>query len=119
MQTPLSAAQGHHPPHRAHWHDPIYAIPPPEEAPPSYDDAIHASTSALLVGPPPDYSAFRAYTDPDESSSEASSEADDNEQYMPEHLGQVLTVFMLLGILYLFWRTISQPDPDDSLHGYA
>lgn len=71
------------------------------------------------MGPPTDYSAFGACTDPDESSSDASSEADDNEQYMPEHLGQVLTVFMLLGILYLFWRTISQPDPDDSLHGYA
>lgn len=71
------------------------------------------------MGPPTDYSAFGACTDPDESSSDASSEADDNEQYMPERLGQVLTVFMLLGILYLFWRTISQPDPDDSLHGYA
>ena len=71
------------------------------------------------MGPPTDYSAFGACTDPDESSSDASSEADDNEQYMPERLGQVLTVFMLLGILYLFWKITSQPDPDDSLHSYA
>ena len=71
------------------------------------------------MGPPTDYSAFGACTDPDESSSDASSEADDNEQYMPERLGQVLTVFMLLGILYLLWKITSQPDPDDSLHGYA
>lgn len=70
------------------------------------------------MGPPPDYGAFRAYTDPDETS-EASSEADDNEQYMPERLGQAFVVLILLGILYLFWRIISQPDPDNSLHGYA
>jgi hypothetical protein len=70
------------------------------------------------VGPPPDYGAFRAYTDPDESS-EASSEADDSEQNMPERLGQVFAVFILLGILYLFWSIIGQPDPDDLSHGYA
>ena len=43
----------------------------------------------------------------------------DNEQYMPERLGQAFVVLILLGILYLFWRIISQPDPDNSLHGYA
>lgn len=96
----------------------MYVVPPPEEPLPSYDDAIHSSTSPLLVGPPPDYGAFRAYVDPDESS-EASSDADDTEQYLPERIGQVFTMCMFVGILYLFWNIIAQPDPDGFLHGYA
>ncbi|KAF3005134.1 hypothetical protein E8E13_010350 [Curvularia kusanoi] len=118
MQTSPSAAQGHHPPHQPSCLDPIYATPPPEDPPPSYDAATHASTSPLLVGPPPDYGAFRAYVDPYESS-EASSETDDNEQYLPERLGQAFAVFTIVGILCLFWRIVSQPDPDDILRGYA
>ncbi|KAJ8107898.1 hypothetical protein OPT61_g8550 [Boeremia exigua] len=99
-------------------YDPIYAAPPLEEPPPSYDAATHASTSPLLVGPPPDYGAFQAYADPDESS-EASSDADDTEQYLPEQVGQAVAVTILVGLLYLFWRIISQPGPDGSLHPYA
>jgi hypothetical protein len=38
---------------------------------------------------------------------------------MSERLGQVFAVLIILGILYLFWRIISQPDPDDLSHGYA
>ena len=70
------------------------------------------------MGPPPDYGAFRAYIDPDESS-EASSEVDDTEQYLPERIGQAFAVFVLVGILCLFWRVIDQPDLDGFLHGYA
>lgn len=110
-------AQGRHPPHHRDCGEPIYAVPPPEEPPPpSYDDAIHSSTSPLLGGPPPDYGAFRAFVDPDEFS-EASSEVDDTEQYLPERVGQAFTVCILVGILYLFWSIITKPDPDDSLHG--
>lgn len=70
------------------------------------------------MGPPPDYGAFRAYVDPDESS-EASTEIDDTEQYLPERIGQAFAIMIIVGILYLFWRIITQPDPDDILHGYT
>lgn len=116
--TTTQPAPGHHPPHRGRCDDLVYAVPPPEEPLPSYDDATHSSTSPLLVGPPPDYGAFRAYVDPNESS-EASSEVDDTEQYLPERIGQVFTMSMLVAILYLFWSIIIRPDPDDSLHGYT
>ncbi|KAJ4990754.1 hypothetical protein SVAN01_03763 [Stagonosporopsis vannaccii] len=116
MLSPPSPAQGRPAPHHSPCDDLIYAVPPPEEQLPSYDDATHSSTAPLLVGPPPDYGAFRAYVDPDESSA-ATSEADDGEQYLPERIGQAFTVCILVGILYLFWRAINQPDPDDFLHG--
>lgn len=112
------ATQGYHPPRHGGCHGPVYAVPPPEEPPPSYDDATHSLTSPLLEGPPPDYGAFRAYVDPDESTM-ASSDVDDTEQYLPERVGQVFTMCMLVGILYLFWTIINQPDPVDFLHGYA
>ncbi|KAJ4412613.1 hypothetical protein N0V91_000372 [Didymella pomorum] len=117
MDHNASTTQGHHPPHQGQFNDPVYADPPPIEPPPSYEDATHSSTSPLLVGPPPDYGAFRAYVDPDESS-EASTEGDDSEQYLPERIGQVFAIMILFGIFYLFWSIIFQVDPDD-FPGYA
>lgn len=96
----------------------MYAVPPPDEPLPSYDDATNSSTSPLLVGPPPDYGAFRAYVDPDESS-EASSEADDTEQYLPDRIGQAFAVCLLIGMLYLFWRIINQPEQNHVLYDYS
>lgn len=69
------------------------------------------------MGPPPDYGAFRAYVDADESS-EASTEGDDTEQYLPERIGQFFAIMILVGIFYLFWSIVFQPDSDD-LPGYA
>ncbi|KAF1929120.1 uncharacterized protein M421DRAFT_4924 [Didymella exigua CBS 183.55] len=113
MDQDPSAAQGHPPPHHGHCHGPIYTDPPP-----SYEDATHSSTSPLLVGSPPDYGAFRAYVDPYESS-EASTEGDDNAQYLSERIGQAFAFVILLGILYLFWSIVTQPDPDNLLHVYV
>ncbi|KAH6637764.1 hypothetical protein C7974DRAFT_148015 [Boeremia exigua] len=118
MQPTLSAPRGQHPVQHSNCYDPVYAAPPPEEEPPpSYDAATYSPTSPLLVGPPPDYGAIRAYLDPDESS-EASSEVDETEQYFPERLGQAFSVLMLVGILCIFWSIINQPDPDNSMHSY-
>lgn len=112
--TPLDAAnhrqatQGHHPPHYGSCHDPIYAVPPPEEPPPSYDDAIHSTTSPLLVGPAPDYGAFRAYVDPDESS-EASSEVEEAEHSLSDRVNQCFAMLVLVVNLYIIWRLINMP----------
>ncbi|KAF2630149.1 hypothetical protein BU25DRAFT_456551 [Macroventuria anomochaeta] len=118
MQDSPLAAQGHHPPYHGDCDDPIYAAPPPEDPPPSYEDATHSSTSPLLVGPPPDYGAFQAYVDPDESS-EASSEVEEADLSLPERIGQAFGVFVSVAILYIFWSIITSPDPDDFLHRYA
>ncbi|KAF9701386.1 hypothetical protein EKO04_000813 [Ascochyta lentis] len=109
MHTSLSATQGHPPPRPGSFHDPIYPTSPPEEPPPSYDDATHSSSSPLLVGPPPDYGAFRAYVDPDESS-EASSEVEGTDQSLQEWLGQAFGILAFVGFMYGFWRIINQPD---------
>ena len=110
------AEQGPHPPrYSSHHHDPPFTASSAEEPPPSYEDATHSTTAPLLVGPRTDYGAFRAYVDPDDSS-EASSEVDDTEQYMPERVGQTFALLVLVALLYVFWTTINQPDPDDFLH---
>lgn len=121
--TPLDAANHHqatqdHPSPHHDCDTPIYNDRLPGEPPPSYHDATHSSASPLLVGPPPDYGAFRAYVDPDVSS-EASTDVDDAEQYLPERIGQAFSILVLVGILFLFWRIITQPDPDHFPHGYA
>lgn len=113
------ATQGHRSPPYGHGDaHTIYNDPYPEEPPPSYDVATHSSTSPLLVGPPPDYGAFRAYVDPD-ASSEATTEVDDTEQYLPERLGQAFSILVIMGMLFLFWSIITQPDPDGLPHSYA
>ncbi|KAJ4384681.1 hypothetical protein N0V86_000282 [Didymella sp. IMI 355093] len=112
MDHDPSATRGHPPPHHGPCDDPLYTDPPPTEPPPSYEDATHSAASPLLVGPPPDYGAFRAYVDPDESS-EASTEGDDTEQYLPERIGQFFAFMVLIAIFYLFWSIIFQSDPDD------
>lgn len=103
--------QGHLPLQPESFSVPVYAPLSSEEPPPSYADAIRSLNSPLLVGPPPDYGAFRAYFDPDESS-EASSEVDDTEQYLPEHIGQAFVVLIFVGMLYGFWRIVNQPDSE-------
>ncbi|KAF1362327.1 hypothetical protein EJ07DRAFT_174704 [Lizonia empirigonia] len=109
MHNTPSATHGHPPPRPGAFEQPIYAAPPPEDPPPSYDDATHSASSPLLVGPPPDYGAFRAYQDPEESS-EASSEVDTADHSLEERLGQVFGVLVFLAIMYMFWSIINQPD---------
>jgi hypothetical protein len=41
------------------------------------------------------------------------------DQTLPERIGQAFSVMCLVGILYIFWKVINQPDPDDFLHHYA
>jgi len=95
--------------HHHHYapHDP----PPPDYPPPSYDDATRSGTVPLLVGAPPDYGAFRAYTEPDESSL-ASSEVESTGRTLPEWVGQALVVVMFVSIIYGFWTVINAPDTD-------
>ena len=89
---------------------PVRHTPPiPDEPPPSYDAATRLESAPLLAGPPPDYGAFRAYDDADESSI-ASSEAETRDRSLPEWLGQALVVFMFVCIMYGFWRLITAPD---------
>ncbi|CAO2656400.1 Nn.00g052030.m01.CDS01 [Neocucurbitaria sp. VM-36] len=89
---------------------------PPDEPPPSYDDATGSASAPLLVGPPPDYGAFRAYAEPDESSI-ASSEVEATDRSLPEWVGQALVVFVFVTIIYGFYRIINAPDSMDDFPG--
>lgn len=84
-------------------------LTPPDEPPPSYEDATRLESAPLLVGPPPDYGAFRAYGDPD-GSSVASSEVEPAERSLAEYLGQAMVVAVFVGIIYLFWTVIDGSD---------
>ncbi|KAH7401419.1 hypothetical protein BKA66DRAFT_565059 [Pyrenochaeta sp. MPI-SDFR-AT-0127] len=104
------------PPTDDHHHHHIH-IPhdlPPDYPPPSYDDATGSETAPLLVGPPPDYGAFRAYSD---ASSMASSEVEATDRSLPEWVGQALVVFVFVVIIYGFYRVISVPDSMDDFPG--
>ncbi|KAF2018321.1 hypothetical protein BU24DRAFT_461271 [Aaosphaeria arxii CBS 175.79] len=90
-------------------HRPAYHEYPPEEPPPSYDDATHSSHSPLLVGPPPDYGTYRAYPSPDVSSV-ASSDIEGTSRSLPEWVGQAMVVLCFLGIIYGFWRVVNDPN---------
>ncbi|KAF1950270.1 hypothetical protein CC80DRAFT_242781 [Byssothecium circinans] len=102
MSNPSSTPRGYPPP--PPWQPPQYHTLPPDGPPPSYDDATHSETSPLLVGPPPDYGAYRAYPEPDEESSMASSEIDVTERSFPEWFGQIVVVCMFVAICYGFWK---------------
>src|SRR4051812_3688155 len=80
---------------------PIYHLPPPNEPPPSYDDATHSSSTPLLVGPPPNYGTPRAYPEAEDSSM-LSSDIEETTRALPEWVGQGLVVLCFLGILYGF-----------------
>lgn len=87
--------------------------PPPEDPPPSYDDATRSSNAPLLVGPPPDYgTAYRAYPEPDTSST-ASSDIERTNRSLPEWVGQALVVFCFVAIIYGFFslaNDVSDPE---------
>ncbi|KAF1843992.1 uncharacterized protein K460DRAFT_317036 [Cucurbitaria berberidis CBS 394.84] len=88
--------------------------PPPNYPPPSYDDATGSPAALLLVGPPPDYGAFRTYHD---ESSIASSEVEATDRSLPEWVGQALVVFVFVTIIYGFYRIINTPDSMDDFPG--
>ncbi|OCL14859.1 hypothetical protein AOQ84DRAFT_384432 [Glonium stellatum] len=89
-------------------HQTAAASPPhPNEPPPSYDDATNSASTPLLVGPPPNYGT-QAYTDADESS--MSSHPEESTRVLPEWVGQGLVVLCFLGLLYGFWRVVSEPE---------
>jgi len=101
--------------HHHHHHDPR-APSPPDYPPPSYDDATRSDAAPLLAGPPPNYGAFRAYGDADESSI-ASSEVESADRTLPEWVGQALVVFVFVSIMYGFWKIINAPDNLNSFPG--
>ncbi|KAF2122139.1 hypothetical protein BDV96DRAFT_640202 [Lophiotrema nucula] len=107
MSTPHSASEGQPPPFNGQ--QTIYHIPPPDEPPPSYADATHSSSSPLLVGPPPNYGTYRAYTEPDESSV-SSSDIESTSRSLPEWVGQALVVLSFLFIIYCFWKLVNDTD---------
>lgn len=80
----------------------------PEDPPPSYDDATHSERTPLLVGPPPDYGVYRAYVEPDASST-ASSDQGVTTRSLPEWVGQIFVVFCFVIIMYAFWQFASDP----------
>ncbi|KAF2731096.1 hypothetical protein EJ04DRAFT_567185 [Polyplosphaeria fusca] len=88
---------------------PIYHVPPPDEPPPSYEIATHSAASPLLVGPPPNYGTYSAYSEPEESSI-ASDDNDMNSRTLPEWVGQMLVVISFLAIIYGFWRLVNEPE---------
>ncbi|KAF2129877.1 hypothetical protein P153DRAFT_356554 [Dothidotthia symphoricarpi CBS 119687] len=107
----FSSASRHPPPATSQPYS--YDSIPPDEPPPSYDDATQSSTAPLLVGPPPDYGTYRAYSDPDpdlEESSVASSDTGRNDGSLPVWVGQALVVLVFVSIMYGFWRFITAPD---------
>lgn len=65
-------------------------------------------SSPLLVGPPPDYGAFRAYLDSD-TSSQVTTEADSVDR-CPDWAGHVFVLLVFLSIMYGFWTIIVAPD---------
>ncbi|KAH7085907.1 hypothetical protein BKA63DRAFT_560533 [Paraphoma chrysanthemicola] len=111
---PVNDSNEHH--HHHHYHHGPRTPSPPDYPPPSYDDATRSETAPLLAGPPPNYGAFRAYVDPDESSI-ASSEVESADRSLPEWVGQALVVFLFVSIMYGFWKVINAPDSLDSFPG--
>lgn len=103
-----------HDSHHHHHHDDTHHEPLPDYPPPSYDDATGSETAPLLVGPPPDYGAFRAYSD---ASSLASSEVEATDRSLPEWVGQSLVVFVFVAIIYGFYKVINAPDSLDDFPG--
>ncbi|KAF1920433.1 hypothetical protein BDU57DRAFT_534211 [Ampelomyces quisqualis] len=95
-----------------HHHHDIHPSPPPDSPPPSYDDATSSASAPLLVGAPPGYGT----TFPDQSSV-VDSELDESDRSIPEGLGQVVVIIVLLSITYAFWRIISAPDRPDGFPG--
>lgn len=94
---------------------------PPDEPPPSYDDATQSAATPLLVGPPPGYGTHTAYSehDPDlEESSVASSDIERSDASLSESIGQVLGMLIFFSIMYGFWRFINTPaDPPNGWFG--
>ncbi|KAF2869082.1 hypothetical protein BDV95DRAFT_457828, partial [Massariosphaeria phaeospora] len=84
----------------------------PDDPPPSYDDATRSSTVPLLVGPPPNYGTYEPYSEPD-ASSVASSEIEQIDRSLPEWVGQAMVVLCFVGVIYIFWRFINDPDGFD------
>ncbi|KAF2704206.1 hypothetical protein K504DRAFT_462779 [Pleomassaria siparia CBS 279.74] len=108
MNDSSSTSRGQSPP--AEGPHSIYYMHPPDDPPPSYDDATHSSYTPLLVGPPPDYgTAYRAYPEPD-ASSVASSDIERSNRSLPEWVGQALVVFCFVAIIYGFFSLVNDTD---------
>ncbi|KAF2196133.1 hypothetical protein GQ43DRAFT_476599 [Delitschia confertaspora ATCC 74209] len=108
----MASAQPSTPPPLPSISEAIYQIPPlpPDEPPPSYDEATHSSSAPLLVGPQQNtYGTYRAYPGP-ETASPASSVIQDTTRTLPEWVGQALVVLCFLAILYGFYNLVSDPD---------